>query len=65
MSVLVDLTPTNVEFLREGKIYKIGDIMKNGDHGLTIFADEKEEETTSVISEPKVAEENEPIKEPL
>lgn len=30
MATLVDITPTSVEFLKNGKIYQITEIMENG-----------------------------------
>lgn len=65
MSVVVDLTITPIQFMKDGKLYNVGEILKNGEHGLTIFLDEKlpsEEQVDTMVVDER-SEFNQPISE--
>jgi Tfp pilus assembly pilus retraction ATPase PilT len=47
--ILVNLTPTNIEFVYNGKIYSIQELIKSGDTGLMIVAEEKLNETPTAV----------------
>jgi hypothetical protein len=49
--ILIDITPTSCEFLHNGKIYQIAEIMESGKTQLMIVANEKlPEPATTVVS---------------
>jgi hypothetical protein len=41
MPMLINITPTEVEFLYNEKVYKITEIMKSGEKNLMIIGEEK------------------------
>jgi hypothetical protein len=53
MTVIVDLTPTNINFMYNGQIYVILEIMQDGNKKLIITA-----EVAPAVEEDKLLEEN-------
>ena len=49
MPILVDITPTNIEFLYNGKVYRINEIMTSGENKLMIGAEEKIQQSDSKV----------------
>jgi len=40
MSVVVELTPTNIQFMIDGKLYNVTEIIKDGLTGRIVYLDE-------------------------
>jgi len=54
MAILVDLTPTNVQFLFNGKIYRVKEIMESGDDLMLTGEQVKPEPEEDKLIEPNL-----------